>query len=97
VPRSVKVTVAGHTLSLRTDAKSRYLKDLATYVSDKIDEAKQTGKVATTQSLTLLAAMNIADELFQLREDKARLEREVRERTERILRHLDAEEQASSP
>lgn len=92
MPKPVKVQVAGQTLSLRTDAKPRYIKDLADYVTEKIEQAKSTGKIATTQSLALLAALTIADELFQAREDKERLERQVRERTERILRYLDAEE-----
>lgn len=96
MPKPVKVQVAGQTLSLRTDAKPRYIKDLADYVTEKIEQAKSTGKIATTQSLALLAAMTIADELFQLREEKQRLERQVRERTERILRYLDAEDSAST-
>lgn len=96
MPKSVKVQVAGQTLSLRTDAKPRYIKELADYVTAKIEQAKSTGKIATTQSLALLAAMTIADELHQLREDKQRLERQVRERTERILRYLDAEDAAST-
>ena len=96
MPKSVKVQVAGQTLSLRTDAKQRYIKELADYVTAKIDQARSTGKIATTQSLALLAAMTIADELYQLREEKQRLERQVRERTERILRYLDAEDAATS-
>ena len=96
MPKSVKVQVAGQTLSLRTDAKPRYIKELADYVTAKIEQARSGGKIATTQSLALLAAMTIADELHQLREDKQRLERQVRERTERILRYLDAEDSASS-
>lgn len=96
MPKSVKVQVAGQTLSLRTDAKPRYIKELADYVTAKIEQARATGKIATTQSLALLAAMTIADELHQLREEKQRLERQVRERTERILRYLDAEDAASS-
>ena len=94
--RSVKISLAGQKLSLRTDAKPRYIKELADYVNSKIDQARATGKIATTQSLALLAAMTIADELFQAREDKERFERQVRERTQRILRYLDAEEAASS-
>jgi cell division protein ZapA len=96
VSRSVKISLAGQKLSLRTDAKPRYIKELADYVNSKIDQARATGKIATTQSLALLAAMTIADELFQAREDKERFERQVRERTQRILRYLDAEEAASS-
>ena len=94
--RSVKISLAGQKLSLRTDAKPRYIKELADYVNTKIDQARASGKIATTQSLALLAAMTIADELFQAREDKERFERQVRERTQRILRYLDAEEAASS-
>jgi cell division protein ZapA len=92
VSRSVKVSLAGQKVSLRTDAKPRYIKELADYVNSKIDQAKASQRIATTQSLALLAALTIADELFQAREDKEQLERQVRERTQRILRYLDAEE-----
>jgi cell division protein ZapA (FtsZ GTPase activity inhibitor) len=92
----VKVSIAGHKLSLRTDAKPRYIKELADYVNGKIDKAKASGKIATTHALALLTALTIADELFQAREDKDKLERQVRERAQRILRYLEAEEHASS-
>jgi cell division protein ZapA (FtsZ GTPase activity inhibitor) len=92
----VKVSIAGHKLSLRTDAKPRYIKELADYVNAKIDQAKASGKVATTHAVALLVALTIADELYQAREEKEKLERQVRERTQRILRYLEAEEQASS-
>lgn len=90
--RPVKITLGGQKLSLRTDAKPRYIKELADYVNEKIEQTRSPGKIATTQSLALLAAMTIADELFQARAERERLEREVRERTRRILRYLDAEE-----
>lgn len=90
--RSVKISLGGQTLSVRTDAKPRYIKELADYVNATIDQARASGKVATTQSLALLAAMTIADELFQAREQKSELERQVRERTRRILRYLEADE-----
>ncbi len=90
--RSVKISLGGQKLSLRTDAKPRYIKELADYVNAKIEQARSSGKIATTQSLALLAAMTIADELFQAREEKVELERQVRERTRRILRYLEADE-----
>jgi cell division protein ZapA len=93
VSRPVKITLGGQKLSLRTDAKPRYIKELAEYVNSKIERARAPGKIATTQSLALLAAMTIADELFQAREEKEQLERQVRERTQRILRYLQAEEE----
>ena len=88
--RSVKVSVANQQFTLKTDATSRYVKNLAAYVDDKLAEAKRSGRGATTQSLALLAAMNIADELFELQENHASLKREVRERSQRIMKVLDA-------
>jgi len=93
VSRSVKVSVAGHRLAVRTSAKPAYVKELASFVTEKIEEAKASGRVVTTQSLALLAAMNIADELYRLREEQRRLKRDVFERSQRILRYLDGEAQ----
>jgi cell division protein ZapA (FtsZ GTPase activity inhibitor) len=87
----VKVSVAGTRLSVRTDAKPKYVKELAEYVTAKMEEAGASGRVITTQTLALLAAMTIADELFELRESQHELKRQVRERSERILRYLDRE------
>ncbi len=87
--RSVTVSVANQRLSLKTDAKPKYIKELAAYVDDKLAEAKKSGRTVTTQSLALLAAMSIADELLQLREEHDALKRRVRERSKRILDYLD--------
>lgn len=90
--RSVRVSIAGFQFSVRTDAKPKYVKQLAAYVEDKIAEAKQSGgKSGTTQNHALLAAMSIADELFQEREKQRSFKREVRERSRRILKTLKRE------
>lgn len=89
--RSVKVDIAGQRFSIRTDAKPKYVKELAAFVTKKIAEAKRSGKIATTQSLALLAAMSIADELYQERDSRQRLQRRVREKSQTILRYLDQE------
>lgn len=87
--RSVKVSVAGQQFSLRTDAQPRYLQELADFVTEKVEEARRSGRTITTQSLALLAAINIADELYQLRTSQRELKRQVREKTERILNYLE--------
>jgi cell division protein ZapA len=91
VSHAVKITVAGQRLAVRTSADAAYLRELADFVTAKIDEVRAPGRTATTQSLALLAAMNIADELYQLRDHHAKLKRQVRGRLQRILRHLDRE------
>lgn len=85
------VSVAGQRLAVRTTAKSTYVRELAQFVSAKIEEAKGKGRTVSTQSLALLAAMNIADELFQLRDDHRQLKQHVQEKSEKILRYLERE------
>jgi cell division protein ZapA (FtsZ GTPase activity inhibitor) len=94
VSRQVKVTLAGQKFSVRTDARPKYVRELAAFVNQKMEEAKQSGKVVTTQALALLAAMSIADDLFQQREREEELRRDIRNKSKRILRYLDKEAQS---
>jgi cell division protein ZapA len=91
VTRSVRVSIAGQTFSVRTDASPRYVRELASFVDRRIADAKDAGRAVTTQSLALLAALSIADELHQARDSRTKLKRRVRETSENILRVLDAE------
>jgi cell division protein ZapA len=92
VSRSVKVTVAGQTLAIRTDARPGYVRELAELVDAKIAEVRSSTRAVSTQAVALLAALNLADELQQLRDSQRELKRRVRERSERILRYLDTAE-----
>jgi cell division protein ZapA len=86
--RSVTVEVAGQKFSLKTDADDEYVKSLAAFVNDKLTEARASGRTFSTHALAILAAMNIADELFQARKKQRR----VREKSQRILALLEGRE-----
>lgn len=92
--RSVRVSIAGFDFSVRTDAKPKYVRELAAHVEAQMVQAKASGKGMSTQNLVMMAAMSITDELFQLREDQTQLKREVRERSMRILDTLEREAQS---
>ncbi len=92
--RSVRVSIAGNKFSVRTDAKPKYVRDLAAYVEQKMTEAKGDRSGMSTQTLVLLAAMSIADELKQSQEEQRGFRREVRERTTQILKTLEREAQS---
>jgi cell division protein ZapA len=88
------VSIAGFDFSVRTDAKPKYVRELAAHVEAQMAQAKASGKGMSTQNLVMMAAMSITDELFQLREDQTQLKREVRERSMRILDTLEREAQS---
>jgi cell division protein ZapA len=91
VTRSVRVSIAGQTFSVRTDAHPRYVRELASFVDRRIEDVKDGGRAVTTQSLALLAALTIADELHQVRDEQTTLKRRIREKSQTILRVLSAE------
>ncbi len=80
--RTVTVEVAGQKLTLRTDASEAYVQSLAAFVTEKIAEVKHSTRTFSTQALAILAALNIADDLFQLRG-------RVREKSQRLLELLE--------
>jgi len=91
--RSVRVSVAGHHLALRTDARAGYVRELADYISAKIESARtlhqERRRAVSPHALALLAALQVADELMQLRAEQRELEADVRTRSKRILDYLD--------
>ena len=89
--RSLTVEVAGQKFTLKTDADEVYVKSLARFVSDKIDEAKKGARLVNTQSLAILAALNIADELLTMKRNEKDFRRRVREKSRTILDLLDKE------
>jgi cell division protein ZapA len=91
VKRSVTVEVAGQKYSLRTDADEAYVRSLARFVTEKIGEAKTSSRTVATQSLAILAALHIADDLFQARRKSDGLKKRVREKSQLILEFLERE------
>jgi cell division protein ZapA len=94
---SVAVTIAGQQLVVRSDADETYVRTLAAYLSERIDEVRSSQRVVPTQKLAILAALNIADELFQERTKQKDLKRRIREKSKRLLSFLDREEKRNFP
>jgi cell division protein ZapA len=89
VKRSVTVEVAGQKLTLKTDADEAYVQALAAFVTGKIGEVKSSSRTFSTHALAILAALNIADDLFQARQASRALRERVREKSRRILALID--------
>jgi cell division protein ZapA len=64
----VQVDIAGRTYTLMGGRDPRLVKDLAAFVDRRIAEIAARTTTADTARLAILAAINIADELFQARD-----------------------------
>lgn len=71
-PESVQVDIFGKTYTLKGDADPDYVQKVAAFVDERMNEVAGSSSMASTAKVAILAAVNIADELF--REQQKRLE-----------------------
>jgi len=66
-PARVTVNIYGQDYTLKGEADADYVQEVARYVDEKMREISDTSSVAMTAKVAILAAINIADELFRER------------------------------
>ncbi len=90
-PESVTVSIFGQEYTLKGDTDSDYVQKVAQFVDERMNEVASNSTVASTAKVAILAAVNIADELF--REQQKRLESAVslEDRSAQLSRLLSQE------
>lgn len=89
--RSVSVQIAGVRYSLKTDEEDRVVKAIAALVDAKMREVQKHTRTVDTQSVAVLAALQIAEELVAERDATRELRKSIREKSESLLDYLERE------
>ena len=66
--RLIPITIRGQRYPIRSSLEPDYVVRLASYVDEKIRAASETAPGGDSHRLAVVAALNIADELFRCRE-----------------------------
>ena len=86
------VHIAGQRFAIRSDAEDDYVHALAEYVDEQLGAVKKgSRRIVAPHRQAILAALNIADELFQERKKRDTLRQQVRKRSKAIMASLDQE------
>jgi cell division protein ZapA len=80
----VKVTILGGEYTLRTETSPEHARAVAAYVDDTISETMQGSQMVESHKAAILAALRIAGELFEARDEAARLTTSLRELSDEI-------------
>ena len=86
----VSVEIRGKRYPIRSALDPQYVNGLAAYVDDKMRAAAEATPVGDNLRLAVLAALNIADELFRCQEAQKGGRATLAERTEALERLVDA-------
>jgi cell division protein ZapA len=87
--RVVPVEIHGQRYPIRSSLDPAYVARLASYVDEKIRAASDTTPTGDSLRLAVLAALNIADELFRCRDVTQARAGELAERAGELERLLD--------
>ena len=87
--RHVPVDILGQRYTIRSGLDERYVAELAAYVDEKMRAAAGASSVTDPLRVAVIAALNIADELFRSREADRSWQQDLRDRTAEIERLVD--------
>jgi len=80
----LKVNIYGTEYPIRGDVDVEYIRRIAEYVDRKMREVDQNTTAKSSLKVAILAALNIADELFRERDEKAALVRRLESEADRL-------------
>jgi cell division protein ZapA len=89
-PNLVHVEIFGQTYALNAGADAAYVQQLAAHVDAQMREVGKAAGAVDSLRVAVLAALNIADECFRLRNGSDGAIGEARRRAEALARQLDA-------
>jgi cell division protein ZapA len=78
---SVEINILGQKYTVRGDAHEEYIRELAAYVDGKLKEIHEGNPNITPLKASILASLNIADELHKLRNEHEAVARIIEEKT----------------
>ncbi|HXT47200.1 MAG TPA: cell division protein ZapA [Gemmatimonadaceae bacterium] len=75
---SVKVTIVGEEYTIRSDEDAEHTRAVAKYVDEAIRGVMNAGATVESHKAAILAALEITDELFKVRDGQAELANHMR-------------------
>ena len=90
-PQSVTVTIYGQEYTLKGEAEPEYVEKVAEFVDRKMREIAGSSTTVSTTKIAILAAINVADELFRERRRRQEALAMLDDKTGRIAALLEQE------
>jgi cell division protein ZapA len=88
--RRVDVEILGQRYVIRSEAPPDYVRELVAYLESRVREIRGETPGQDPGKLLALAALDITDELFRLRDERAQSEKDATVRVGALLELLDS-------
>jgi cell division protein ZapA len=81
----MRIQIYDQSYNVNSGQSDEYLRELAAYVDAKMHDIADETHIADSLKVAVLAALNIADEMFTLREHQKQVEGPLRKRVEKCV------------
>jgi len=81
--------VMGREFSVLSDKGDEYVERIVRYVNERAGEIGEASENATASDIAILVALNIAEELFGVQEEKENLQGRFEDGVEELIRYID--------
>jgi len=85
----VRVEILGREYVVKSDEGEERVKKIAAYVNQKIKEISESTQTVSTLNAAILAAMNIANDYFQIMEEKKTYRQDYESKAEHLIAMMD--------
>ena len=87
---TIKVKIYGKEYSIRSSRDTEYVEEVARYVDNKMSDVDKSGISSSPVQVAVLAAMNITDELFDLKESGSFAVKDIEEKAKSLTDKINS-------
>lgn len=87
--KNYNIRILGQELSVLSDAEEEQVANVVQFVNDKVEEVLQSKNNLKTLNVAILAALNISEELLELRGINKELCKQLESRAEKLIQLID--------
>jgi cell division protein ZapA (FtsZ GTPase activity inhibitor) len=90
VDRLISIELFGQAYTFKTSGQVSQAEEITNYVAGVIEKAWTAGEAPSKLDTVILAALNIANDYFEVRRSRQDLVRNIDERCKILIEHIDA-------
>lgn len=88
--KPIRIRILDHEYLLRSDEDESFVKKIAEFVNDRLDEIRSSAENLTESKAAILAAFYIASDYFQVRKERDEVEKKFDDRVRSLNFQIDS-------
>ena len=86
----ISIELFGQTYTFKASGEVSEVQEVADYVAEQVKKAQAAAEAPSKQDTLILAALNIANDYFQVRRSRQELIGDIDQRCKVLIEHIDA-------